>query len=349
MTSRRVPVSFTVSLLALASSCGDDSTTSPSSDSTRPSAAVTTVDGTTLDDTTVGGITAPDTIDPAPSTTAPAPQPSATDSPPSSAAVAVDERIVVLGQELLLADLLALGITPIASTANVDEAGFLGLDEYDTSGIEVIPGLEVNLEELAGLHPDRVITNEFFAEQIGRSALEQLAELTVLPDGLTAEELIAEYGALFAPDAEADVLIAELEAARATAAAELAGLEVAVVAIYPGPSVAAFVDGPWSVPATLLAAGVTLVPSPSEAEPDRNGRAFLSMEQLGLLGAPQLVLLQNELVEGENDAVDQMTDDALWQQVPAVAAGAVTVLDRLGYWGVAGEIRMIHDLIDALT
>jgi iron complex transport system substrate-binding protein len=124
---------------------------------------------------------------------------------------------------------------------------------------------------------------------------------------------------------------------------------VSVVAIYPGPSVAAFVDGPWSVPATLLAAGVTLVPSPTDAEPDRNGRAFLSMEQLGLLGAPQLVLLQNELVEGENDAVDQMTDDALWQQVPAVAGGAVTVLDRLGYWGVAGEIRMIHDLIDALT
>jgi ABC-type Fe3+-hydroxamate transport system substrate-binding protein len=342
MLRHRIHVSCAISLLALAASCSSGSTTSPTSptsSSSQPAEA-----DTTAPDTAAVGPT-----DPTPGTTSATVEPSVTDAPPSSNAPPIDERIVVLGQEALLADLLALGITPVAATANVEEVGFLGLDAYDTSAIEVLPGLEINLERLALLEPDRLITTEFFAEEIGRDVLEQLAELTVLPDGLSAEELIAEYGALFDRMDQAEAMIAELEAARATAATELAGLVASVVAIYPGPSVAAFVEGPWSVPATLISAGVTLVPAPDEAEPDRNGRAFLSMEQLGLITGPQLILLQNEFVEGENDAIEQMNGDPLWQRVAAVAAGEVTVLDRLGYWGVDGEIRLIDDLIEALT
>ena len=60
-------------------------------------------------------------------------------------------RVVSVAEEFVLADLLALGIEPVASTATVDTVGFQGLDEFDTSAIEVLPQTTLNLEYLAAL------------------------------------------------------------------------------------------------------------------------------------------------------------------------------------------------------
>src|SRR5262245_41231668 len=59
---------------------------------------------------------------------------------------AATPTVLALGEEYLLADLLALGITPVASTTNVQTTDrFAGLDEFDTSGIEPLPVTEPNL------------------------------------------------------------------------------------------------------------------------------------------------------------------------------------------------------------
>lgn len=262
---------------------------------------------------------------------------------------AIDERIVVIGEEYLLADLLALGVTPVASTATVSESGFQGLDDYDTSGIQALPATERNLELLASLEPDRIIVLDFFAEELGRSTLESMdAEVTVIPDGTDPVDLVTTYGELFGREDRAAELAAEYEAAQETAAAALDGLEVSVAAIYAGPSVAAFVQGPWAVPQTLIDAGATLVPSPEQAPPDGNGRAYLSDERWDVLSAPQMVLMQSELVEGEDQAVEEVSANPLWTSLPAVQADAVTRLDRLAYPGIEGRIRLIDDLVSAL-
>ena len=266
----------------------------------------------------------------------------------STGAPVTDERIVVIGEEYLLADLLELGVVPVASTATVAEAGFHALDDYDTSGIQALPATERNLELLASLEPDRIITFQFFADELGEDTLSSMAELTVLPDGIGPVELVTTYGELFGRQEQAAELVAEYEAAQARAAEALAGLEVSVVAIYAGPSVAAFVDGPWAVPQELLDAGASLVPTPAQAEPDRNGRAYLSMERLDLISGPQLILLTSPLVEGERQAIDEVGASPLWATLPAVSAGAVTELDRLGYPGIQGRIALIDDLITAL-
>jgi ABC-type Fe3+-citrate transport system substrate-binding protein len=39
-----------------------------------------------------------------------------------------------------------------------------------------------------------------------------------------------------------------------------------------------------------------------------------------------------------------MEQEALWKQLPAVEADQVTTLDRLGYPGVAGLIRLYDEL-----
>lgn len=271
------------------------------------------------------------------------------DATTTSVAPVTDGRIVVIGEEYLLADLLALGVRPVAATATVAESGFHALDKYDTSDIQALPATERNLELLASLQPDRIIAYQFFADELGEDTLGAMAELTLVPDGTGPVELVTMYGELFGRQEQAAALVAEYEAAQAVAAEALAGLSVSVAAIYAGPSIAAFVDGPWAIPATLLDAGASLVPDAASTEPDRNGRVYLSMERLDLLSAPQMVLMQSSLVEGEDLAVEQVAEDPLWTSLPAVAGDQVLELDRLGYPGIEGRIRLVDDLIEGLT
>ena len=79
------------------------------------------------------------------------------------------------------------------------------------------------------------------------------------------------------------------------------------------------------------------------AEPDGNGRVFLSLEQLGILDAPTIVLLQSPTVQGEQTAVDEITANPLWAQLPAVQNDRVVTFDRLGYAGAAGQIRFLGE------
>ena len=263
--------------------------------------------------------------------------------PPASAPTEYG-RIAVLAEEFVLADVLALGLDPIASTASVDEIGFQGLDEYDTSGIEVLPMTTLSLKHLASLEPDTIITLQFWVDQVGEEALRGLGDLLIIPDGLTIPERVTTLGELLDRPAEAAALVAELEDATAAAAAAVPDdCAVSLAAIYPGPSPAAFVAGPWDLPTAILSTGCALDPDESDATPDGNGRVYLSMEQLGLLDAPTIVLLQSDTVDGEPEAVAEIFANPLWQELPAVQHGDVVQFDRLGYPGVTGQIRFLQD------
>jgi iron complex transport system substrate-binding protein len=266
---------------------------------------------------------------------------------------AAPRRVVALGEEFLLADLLLLGVTPVASTATVPEAGFQGLDAYDTSAIGILPSVEVNLEQLAALQPEVVVTTAFGADQAGADHLASLGELVVVPDGLDGDDQLRFLAEHLGGSAAADAALAELDAARAQLRRAVAEAPepcvVSVATIYPGPSVAAWVDGRTAIPRAVVDAGCQLVPGAGEGAPDRNGRLFLSPEQLDLLQAPRLVLLQSDTVEGELDAVDALDADPLWQALPAVAGDEVVVLDRLGYPGTPGQLRLVEDLVAVLA
>lgn len=266
-------------------------------------------------------------------------------------------RIVSLGEERFLADLLALGVKPVASTANaIVDGGFVGLDGLDAEGIEPLPSAEPNIERLAALEPDTIVTNEFVNDYLGADVLEGIADVIVIPDG-TAEEQLLALGDAFDRRAEAEALIDELEAAIAAGNEELADVPadervVSVATIYSGPTVAVWADGPVDVPATLLALGYELRPDAAAVAGvpggPTDGRAYISEEQLGLLDAPMMILMQTDQVEGESDALAAMEDDPLWQQLPAVESGNVHTVDRLGYPGIAGRIRLVDDLVEIL-
>jgi len=258
-----------------------------------------------------------------------------------------DRRVVVLAEEFVLADVLDLGIHPIASTSAVPEVGFQGLDGYDTSDIEVLPMTTLSLEHLASLRPDVLITLQFWVDEIGEEALQGMGDLVVVPDGLTVPERLTALGDLLDRPDEAAAAVSELDAATERAREAVPhDCKVSLAAIYPGPSPAAFVAGPWDLPTSILSTGCALDPDPSVAAPDENGRVYLSMEQLGMLDAPTLILLQSETVEGERQALDEITADPLWSELPAVQDDNVITFDRLGYPGASGQIRFLDEFAD---
>ena len=155
-------------------------------------------------------------------------------------------RVVALGEEFLLADLLALGITPVASTATVADEGFQGVDAWDTEGIVAYPSYEANLEALAAERADVIVATEFIVDQVGREVLEAAAaeELVVIGDAGGTEQL-DELAAAFDRPAEAAALEAELDEAIATASSAVPdGCEVSLGTIYPDRSPAAWVAAP---------------------------------------------------------------------------------------------------------
>jgi iron complex transport system substrate-binding protein len=261
-------------------------------------------------------------------------------------------KVLCLGEEIMLADLLALGIRPIACTSNAAQAGFPGV-EADTSGIEVIPSAEPNLEQLASFQPEIVLTPRWVLEHVAEDILASLGELVVIEDE-TLRGSVREIARAFdAPGLEdrVEALIASVDEA-VSSGREALGAEgrlISVVTVYPGPTLACWVAGNTAVPETLIELGLTLVPSLDEVGGDAPiGRFYMSLEQIEMLGAPEMIALQSELVEGEPEAFEQIEGDPLWSRLPAVEAGQVHQVDRLGYPGLAGRLRLIDDLTQQL-
>jgi len=340
---RRRGVCFVVAAASIATACGSSSDPATGPDTT-------TSDGT--ETTPSAPPTAPSASDDTGATTDP--DDTATTAVPSTDATAPDQSgvVVALGEEFVLADLLALGVVPVASTATVPAAGFQGITA-DTTGIDVLPSTEINLERLASYQPDVIVTTRFVLDEIGAELLDQLADVVVIDDDTTAEEQIELLADRFDRTDIAVDLVSDLTDAREQLAAAVAAAPepcvVSVATVYPGPSVAAWVDDATDVPASIIDAGCTLDPSSDDGAADRNGRLFLSSEQLELLDADRLVLLQSDAVDGEAAAIEQVRDEPLWQALPAVSNEQVATLDRLAYPGLLGQLALLDDLEPILT
>lgn len=337
-----------LALVAAACSGGSDSTSGLDADATEPRVEEPT--GSPAPEPTEEP-TAPGAPEP---TEEPEPEPEPTEQSepePTEEPVAVlDPGVVVaVSEEGVLADLLSLGVPVAASSATVVSEGFQGMDGYETAGIEIFDYLTLSLEDLAAYRADYVVTWEFIVGLVGEEQLRGLgAELVVLPDGQTGPERLRLLGEVFGREAEADALLDELEDAYERALEAMpAECEVSVAAVYAGANVAAFAKPIWEIPRAVDRLGCALVPGEDVAT-DGNGRAWLSLEELDLLAAPTLLMMQTDTVEGERDSIDEIVTSPIFRQLPAATGGEVVELDRLGYPGVSGELRLIDDLVALL-
>jgi iron complex transport system substrate-binding protein len=254
-------------------------------------------------------------------------------------------RIVALGEEGLLADLLDAGMRPIAASVNVPEAVPL-ISATELAGIELFPSAApISLERVAALQPNLIIGGRFFLEEAGYAELSRIAP-TVALGASDPRQSYVETLTVFGLAERADADRAALEQAVATSAEQLRAEQrsVSLATIYPGAMLAVWVDGPTSVPLLMRELGLDIRPAAADLRGVRNGRAFLSNEQIALLDGELLILLQSASVEGEAAAIAAFQAQPIWNQIPAVQNGFVYTLDRLGYPGMRGQRALLADL-----
>ncbi|MDW8403712.1 ABC transporter substrate-binding protein [Chloroflexus sp.] len=262
------------------------------------------------------------------------------------------QRILALGEEGLLADLLDAGIRPVASNVNVPDNVPL-LDAAELAGIALFPSAgDISLETLSAYQPDLIIGTRFFIEQIGYQRLSSIAPTIVL-SGATPLDNYIETLTIFGRGEEAQQTVAAFRAEVQAVAGRLNAAErqVSMVTIYPGANIALWFDGPSPIPLLVRELGLQIRPDPATVNGlnIRNGRAFISLEQLTLVSGETMLLLQTSGVEGEAQAVVELQSNPLWQQLPAVQAQRVVTLDRIGYPGLRGQRALLADLQQALS
>ena len=255
-------------------------------------------------------------------------------------------RLVVIGEDFVLADVLAMGVVPIAATATLNDK-FTGI-ERDTTGIQPLPSTEANFELLASLKPDSIITTENILNYVDQDLLDGIAPTSVI-SGEGWRERVMSLGEILNAPSQADALLADYDLAISNAKAELSGdISVSLATIYPGSNIAVWVDGPSNIPQTILDMGIELFPGINSYSSAMNGRAYISIEKIGDLSSPIIILSQSTAVEGEDESLRNVQDNSLWKNLPAVTSGKVSTIDRLGYPGVEGRIRLINDLVGTI-
>ncbi|CAN5395482.1 ABC transporter substrate-binding protein [soil metagenome] len=257
-------------------------------------------------------------------------------------------KVIAIGDEFLLADLLDFGIRPIASSASYGDH-FIGLTTEETAGIESFTFWDADIEELLMLGPDLFVVPDYvFAAVDGLyEILSQVAPTVSIAEDPEWENEYRFAASIFGKEELADELIANMNGAIESAATELnlAGQSVSVATVYPGdPSVTL-----WLLPAiahtdVLTRLGLTLTPNAADYSVDHIGRAFLSVEQVNVIGGETLIMLQSTDQPDETTVFETVTSDPLWQTIPALQNDRVFISERIGFPGeVRGRIKLIEE------
>lgn len=260
------------------------------------------------------------------------------------------QRVVALSEEFLLADLLAIGVEPVASTSN-DPSGFAGIDPAAAADIEVLASAEFNLERLAALRPDLLVAYPSYIELVGYDTLSAVAPTVAIGDDDSdwreRFELTAD---VFGLDGVATERIAAIEADLDAARTALDGVGMSALSVSPGPFIRAYTDDRTILTELMVdELGIELEPGPGSAGTDGNGRIELSLEELGVLQGDVIVLLQATIVEGQDIALATVVESPLWATLPAVRADRVVTLDQLAYPGASGAAAFATDLAAAVA
>lgn len=257
-------------------------------------------------------------------------------------------KVIAIGDEFLLADLLDFGVRPIASSASYGDH-FIGLTPEETAGIASFTFWDADVEELLMLGPDLFVVPEYVFGAVDGlyEILSQIAPTVSIAEDPEWQNEYRFTASIFGKEALAGDRIAGMNEAIAQAAIELnlSGQSVSVATVYPGdPSVTL-----WLLPAiahtdVLTRLGLTVMPNAADFSVDHIGRAFLSMEQVNVITGDTLIMLQSTDQPDENAVFEAVTSDPLWQTIPAVQNDRVFISERIGFPGeVRGRIKLIEE------
>lgn len=241
------------------------------------------------------------------------------------------ERVVVLDTGEL-DSVLSLGITPVGAVTTAVSEDFLSYLAEDAGGVEVVGTIsEPNLEAIAGLEPDLILSSKMRHEDL----YDQLAQIapTVFAErvGVTWKENLRLDAEALGREEEAESALEEFEADASALGAELgdaADLTVSAVRFMQG---AVRVYTAQSFIGTVLAdIGLQQLQVPS---PDNPTFAELGEEEVTRADA-DVVLYSSYGADGEAQAAAVLAGP-LWPRLTAVAEGnAHQVEDDVFFTGV---------------
>lgn len=243
---------------------------------------------------------------------------------------------------------LALGLRPIAVGSNA----LFGADElapfidFDLEGVEVIEQTEPNLELIASLRPDLILTRDSNIEELVDQLRPIAAMVPVKPDGPWRPDLEGVAAALGRTEQLAGVLAAYDERRneiRARYGERIASAELAVIQYFADDAFyASSTTGFYLQANTLADLGGSQIAFLEEGGSTFENDGF-SIEQTEELGpADAIVLITNKQADR-----DDLFASPLWPRLPAVLAGRVVETDfRTNYGSVYAAIACL-DLLEA--
>jgi iron complex transport system substrate-binding protein len=249
------------------------------------------------------------------------------------------QRVLALGEEFLLADLLELGIKPASSSSKFLDR-YAGIDPALTEGLVPFSIYEADLEAFTALQPDLILVPNVYIDYAPDlfELIGKIGPLVPLPTTPEWQDDFLFLASMFGLTDLAQQKIDELDAQITQAAEELAldGRTVSYATIYQeSTDIAIWLTDDHQFVEVGIALGLTVEPESAGFDMDQNGRAYISLEQAALLTGETLIMMQTsgELNPDEEQSFNGVTSTPIWQTVPAVQSDRVFVLERIGFPG----------------
>lgn len=270
-----------------------------------------------------------------------------TDSQGTKLIPANPQRVLSLGEELLLADLLELGIKPVMASGNYPEK-YVGIDPALTEGLTPFSMWEMDIEDLILAEPDLILLPENyypFAPDVF-DTIAELAPLVMLPTTTDWQNDFRFLGSTFGLDDLADEKVTEIEE-DIVATRELLRLEgetVSFASIYPGATdVTLWLTDQAQILNVAAELGLEIVPDAEDYTTDQIGRVWISFERSNEITGETLIMLQTTggLAPEEEASYDEYTKSQAWSTLPAVRNDRVFVIERVGHPGLVPGRRSL--------
>jgi len=233
----------------------------------------------------------------------------------------------------------------IGSTGFTDAGDFPAvLTAEETAGITVIGGFEApNLEAIAQLKPDLIIGDAYFQE--ARADLLNAIAPTVListPDWKAWITTIAEAAGV--PERAAEGF-AEYDARVAELGARLRPVELSFIRAVPG-SFQLYRAAPNAYAPIAVLSEVGVQRPAFETGTDDNSFERLDWEGVtNLTGDVLFYVIGGANDDEQSSLADEVTNNPIWQQLPAVQAGQAYRVDA-EHWMSFGGLRSAHAVLD---
>ncbi|MGD1953255.1 MAG: iron-siderophore ABC transporter substrate-binding protein [Leptolyngbyaceae cyanobacterium] len=253
-------------------------------------------------------------------------------------------RIVVAGYFTVEA-MMALGVQPIAAPAVIID-NLLHLPPVEGAIADIGVPNKPNLEKIATLNPDLILTSKLFTREDTYPLLSQIAPTVVLDADGHAEwqKLTRLCAETLGKETEAEQLKADYETKLQTFKSQIdaSQLQVSVASFHPE-QITTY--GPESFIGTVLdTAGLSRPPN------QREGRnAQISIELLNEIDGDVLFVMkpqsQTELAGEVRAALEKIKENPLWNRLKAVQNNQVYNVDA--YWFGVGYLaadRVLDDL-----